>query len=71
MLLKGSRYTGPEALEAGLVDAVAPSVLQSALELATPLAHKAVNRRTFGILKRELNRRAVAVLDRGIQLAHL
>jgi enoyl-CoA hydratase/carnithine racemase len=40
--LGGRRYTGPEALEAGLVDGLAPEaqLLQAAQELAEPLAKK-------------------------------
>jgi len=50
-VLTGRRYSGPEAVEAGLVDALAPEgeVLSAALKLAAPLATK--GRRIMGQLK--------------------
>ena len=65
MLLQGKRYDGAEALRCGLADAIADGagVERAAVELAQTWAGKGANRRTYGILKSELHRGAVAVLS--------
>jgi enoyl-CoA hydratase/carnithine racemase len=61
-LLRGTRYGGAAALEAGLVDqtAVADGVLEAAMALATGLAGK--DGRTVAVLREPLVRRSLAVL---------
>ncbi len=61
-MLTGRRYTGPEALAAGIVHRTAPedAVLKTAIELAATLAGK--DGKTFGAIRRTMYRPAVQAL---------
>ena len=64
-LLTGRRYGGPDALDAGLVDAVAPEgqVVEAAVERGRALAGKAPA--TVAAIKAQQHRAPLAVLDAG------
>lgn len=62
-MLTGRRYTGPEAVEAGIAHRAAPEeeVLQTAIDLASSLAGK--DGRTFGAIRRTMYRPALRALS--------
>lgn len=62
-MLTGRRYTGPEAVQAGIARRAVPEdeVVRSAIELAAALAGK--DGRTFGAIRRTMYRPAIQALS--------